>query len=79
MKGHKFEEITKETDLGVVITNKLSASDQVLEARRKALRMLGAINKNVSYKSEEVVTKLYNAYVRPHLEHCVRSNLHACP
>ena len=73
MKGHKLEEISKETDLGVVITNKLSASDQVLEARRKALRMLGAINKNVSYKSEEVVTKLYNAYVRPHLEYCVQA------
>ena len=35
--------------------------------------MLGAINRNVSYKSEEVVTKLYIAYVRPHLEYCVQA------
>ena len=35
--------------------------------------MLGAINRNVSYKSEEVVTKLYCAYIRPHLEYCVQA------
>ena len=36
--------------------------------------MLGAINKNASYKSEEVITKLYNAYdVRPHFEYCVQA------
>ena len=34
MKGHKLEDTTKEKDLGVVISNKLSASDQVLEARK---------------------------------------------
>ena len=35
--------------------------DQVVEARKRVLRMLGAINRNVSYKSEEVITKLYRA------------------
>jgi len=35
--------------------------------------MLGAINRNVSYKSEEVIRKLYCAYVRPHLEYCVQA------
>ena len=73
MKGHKLGEISKEKDLGIQINHKLSASDQVLEARKRALKMLGASNKNVSYKSEEVVTKLYMAYVRPRLEYCVQA------
>ena len=30
-----------------------------MEAKKTALRMLGAININVSYKSEEVITKFY--------------------
>lgn len=32
--------------------------------------MLGIIKRNVSYKSKEVITKLYNSYVRPHIEYC---------
>ena len=32
--------------------------------------MLGFIKYNVSYKSKFVIMKLYNAYVRPHLEYC---------
>ena len=66
-------EISKEKDLGIQINHKLSASNQVLEARKRALKMLGAINRNVSCKSEEVVTKLYIAYLRPHLEYCVQA------
>ena len=73
MDGQELSQIEKEKDLGVFINHKLSSSDQVVEARKRALRMLGAINRNVSYKSEEVITKLYCAYVRPHLEYCVQA------
>ena len=62
--GYKLEGITKEKDLVVVINNKLSASGQVLEAPEKAPRMLGAMYRNDSYRSEKVITKLYNAYIR---------------
>ena len=73
MDGHRLDRIEKEKDLGVIINNKLSSSDQVVDSRKRALRMLGAINRNVSYKSEEVITKLYCAYVRPLLEYCVQA------
>ena len=52
---------------------KLSSTDQVVEARKRAFRMLGAIHRNVSYKSEGVITKLYCAYIRPLLEYCVQA------
>ena len=55
------------------LTSDIAKSDQVVEARKRALRMLGAINRNVPYKSEEVTTKLYCAYVRSHLECCVQA------
>ena len=61
--------------LGLFINHKLSSSDQVVEARKRALRMLGAINRNVSYKSEEVITKFYCANGRPHLECCVPTGM----
>ena len=34
--------------------------------------MLGIINKGVSYKSAEVIPKLYRSYVKPHLEYCIQ-------
>ena len=51
MVGQTLYNIDSEKDLGVMINKKLSSSEQVQEARKKALRMLGAINRNVSYKS----------------------------
>ena len=49
MNGRQLCGTEQERDLGVIITNKLSASDQVIEARKKAFRMLGALNRNVAY------------------------------
>ena len=35
--------------------------------------MLGALNKNVSYKSKEVMKRLYCSLVCPHLEYCAQA------
>ena len=73
MNGEELDKIKMEKDLGIIINDKLKAADQVVEARKKALGMLGAIYRNVSYKGEEVIRKLYCAYVRPILEYCVQA------
>ena len=73
MEGQNLEKTEKERDLGVIFNSKLDVSDQVMEARKRALRMLGVIYRNVSYKSSEVIRKLYCAYVRPILEYCVQA------
>ena len=77
--GQKLCKICNGKDLGVLINEKLSSSDQVIDARRKAFSMLVAINGNVSYKSAEVIVKLFCACVRPHLENCIQawSPMHA--
>jgi len=73
LSGQELAHIQIEKDLGVMVNSKLSASDQVIQARKRALGMLGAINRNVCYKNEKVITKLYCAYVRPLLEYCVQA------
>ena len=73
MGGQMLTETQQEKDLGVILNSKLGASEQCREARKKALKMLGAINRNVAYKSGMVIKKLYSAYVRPHLEYCIQA------
>ena len=41
-------------------------------AKNKADLMLGVINRGISYKSPEVMSKLYRSNVRPHLRYCIR-------
>lgn len=72
MNGDWLETVDQEKDLGVIISSSLKVSDQCLNARNKANRMLGVINRNVTYKSKEVISKLYNSYVRPQLEYCAQ-------
>ena len=67
MDGQWINDVDEEKDLGVIISKDLKASRQCLAARNKAMKMLRLINRNVSYKSKEVNTKLYNSYVRPHI------------
>lgn len=73
MEGCWLEAVEEGKDLGVVIDRTMKFSKQCLEARNRANRILGFINRNVSYKSKEVVRSLYNSYVRPHLEYCIQA------
>ena len=62
-----------EKDLGVIVTSDMKNSHQCQVARKKGLKMLGILNRNVHYKSKMVIKRLYSAYVRPHLEYCVEA------
>ena len=72
MYSIEIEEAMYEKNLRVVVDESLKPTRQCGEAIRKANRMLGYIAKTVEFKSREVILKLYNVLVLPHLEYCVQ-------
>ena len=71
MGSQKLEAVSQEKDLGVWITDNLKLSIQCHNAYSKASRALSLIGRTISFKSKDVLIRLYKTLVRPHLEYCV--------
>jgi Reverse transcriptase (RNA-dependent DNA polymerase)/Endonuclease-reverse transcriptase len=61
-----------EKDVGVTISDDLCFSRHIQIITARANQMLGLVDRSFTFKSADLIKRVYCAFVRPHLEYCVQ-------
>ncbi len=72
MNGTKLESIQCVKYLDVSVASSLKFSQHCKDSTDKANRILGSINRNISFKTKDVILPLYTSLVRPLLDYAVQ-------
>jgi len=67
-----LHETVEERDLGIIVTDSLSASTQCAEAAKKAMRILGMVRRQFKDMDKECFTLMYRTFIRPYLEYAIQ-------
>ncbi|XP_071498991.1 uncharacterized protein [Diadema antillarum] len=73
MNNSQLMESTEEKDLGVLVNKSLKVGTQCAAAANKGNRTLGMIKRNFTFRSREVILRLYKSLVRPHLDYAMQT------
>jgi ribonuclease P/MRP protein subunit RPP40 len=71
--GKELKSVEQERDLGIIIHQNGKSAAQCTIAANKANQVLGMIRRNIKWKNQEVIVRLYKALVRPKIEYCVQA------
>ena len=73
INNYELKHVDEEKDLGVIIDSSCTPSRQVSAAALKGNQVLGQLLRAFSYRDRFTFIRLYQQYVRPHLEYCVQA------
>ena len=70
--NQEVEHVFEEKDLGIIIDSELTFAEHISSKVKKANTIVGLMRRSFTYVDCKPFTKIYTAFVRPHLECTIR-------